>query len=104
MGNAMTIQPIFFNLLFTILVLYVGLDFTISGILLRENFKDIVKPKLLGLLILKYNEKLFERLRQQNELYQRIYSFQSIRLYTAIAGILLSIGSAIQITDILLRL
>jgi len=90
---------------FYLMILFVGVDYFISGILgLRENLKYPKKPKLLGLLILKKNQNFFEQARKQNQVFQIIYSHQSIMYMTLIAGLLLIIGSLIQLIDILLQI
>ena len=105
MGDTMTIQPAFFNLLFCVIGLGIGIDFTISGMLiLRDYAKHLEKPRLVGLLILRLNQGFFDRMRKQNQIFRFIYSIQGITFFTLSSGILLSIGSLIQIIDILLRL
>lgn len=105
MGDAMIIQPFFFSLLFYGILLYVGVDFTISGMLLQsKGTTPLINPKLLGLRIIKFNQKFFERMRNQNKIYRMIYSFQNIKFFTLIAGILITIGSLIQIIGTLLQL
>jgi len=105
MDDAMTIQPIFFDLLFAVIVFGIGIDFTISGMLIRREYtKHLEKPKLLGLLILRLNQSFFDRMRKQNQIFQFIYSIQCITFFTLSSGILLSVGSLIQIIDILFRL
>ena len=101
----MIIQPLFFSLLFYTILLYIGVDFTISGILLQsKGTSPLVNPKLLGLLLIKFNQKFFERMRKHNKIYHWIYSFQNIKFFTLMAGILIIGGSLIQIIDTLLRL
>ena len=99
----MIIQPSYFSLLFYIVVLYVGIDFTVSGILIgRDQAKPVERSWLLGWLILKMNQRFFDRMQNQNPILQSIYSFRSIKFFTIMAGILIIIGSLILIIDILL--
>ena len=101
----MTIPPMLFELLFYIFVLALGIDFLISGLLIqREYSKHLEKPKLVGLRILKLNQGFFKKMRDQNQVYRFMYSSQGIKLLIISAGTLISIGSIIQIIDLLLRL
>jgi hypothetical protein len=102
MGNTMIIQSSLFNLLFYLIVLGIGIDFTISGILLMRDYdKYLRKTKLLGLIILRLNQSFFDRMRKHNQIYGFVYSSRSIKFFTLAAGILITVGSLIQIITIL---
>lgn len=100
----MTIQPDFFTIFFYIIVLFIGLDFTLSGILLLKDYtKSLEKPRLLGLLSLKFNQKMIEKMQNSNQVYQSLYSYKIIRFYILMAGVIIIVGSIIAIIDIYCR-
>lgn len=101
MGDTMIITPTCFYLLLYMAILGVGIDFMISGIMVFKKFSEsLEKPKLLGLRILRLNQVFFERMRRQNKIYQYVYSEWSIKFLTLLSGVLIIIGSLIQIFDI----
>ncbi len=101
----MNIQPIHFDLVFFVLVLLFGVDFALSGYLVIKNKdKYLEKPKLLGLLSMIVNQKVYERSKKPNKVLMVMYSYDYMKIYTLVGGILIIVGSLIGIYDILLRL
>jgi hypothetical protein len=103
MGDAMTIQPIFFNFVFFIILLAFGIDFTLSGYLAIKEIKHLERPKLLGLMIMAIYQRVYERAKKPNKLLLVIYSHEYMKIYTLIGGILIIIGSLMGIFDLLLK-
>lgn len=96
----MIIQPYIFDLLFYTSVLLIGVDFTLSGWLaLRKGITILERAKLLGLLILRAMNKLYENSKGSNRLFQFMYSFKYMRVYTFISGLLIIISSLLLIFD-----
>lgn len=101
----MAINPDFFTLFFYIVIFLIGIDFSISGILLlKAHTMAIEKPRLLGLLSLKINRNMIDKMQNSNHVYQSLYSFKYIRIYILVAGFLIIIGSLIGIIDLFYRL
>jgi hypothetical protein len=105
MGDTMNLRPIHFNLAFFILVLFLGIDFALSGYLaIRDRDKYLNKPRLLGLLIMIANQKVYERSKKQNYILKIMYSYDYSKIYTLVGGLLIIVGGLIAIYDILLTL
>jgi len=96
----MPIQRFSLDILIFIFGLYIGIDYTISGIMLIKcGTKPLVKPRLLGLAFLKFSQKPIEKMRKFYPFFQVILSFNNMKIYTLIAGILFIIGSLYAIID-----
>ena len=83
------------------IILGIGIDFAVSGLIFKGDVKELRKPKLLGLLILKLNQGWFERMRKLHSIFHLLYSLQSIRFLTFAAGVLIIVGSTIAIIGLL---
>jgi len=96
----MIIQPYIFDLLFYTIVLLAGMDFTLSGWLaLRKGITVLEKPKLLGLLILRTMDKLYEDSHGANGFFKLIYSFTYMRVNIFISGVLIIVMGLSLIFD-----
>lgn len=105
MGDAMIIQPIFFNLVFFIVILLFGVDFTLSGyLIIKQKTEYLKRPKLLGLVIMNANQKVYERSKKPNKLLSVMYSYEYTKIYTFLGGILIIVGSLMGVFDVLLKL
>lgn len=100
----MTIQPTVFNLLFYVVVLIAGLDFTLSGWFALRNGEVVLEShKLLGVRILRSLNNLYENSLHSKRIYELMYSFRYMRVYTFISGILLVFIGLALILDILFQ-
>lgn len=90
----MSIQSTFINLSFYIVLLGIAIDFIVTGIFFQRQ------PKTFGMLIIRLNQPFFETMRKQHRIYQSIYSLKGIRFLIVLAGILLALGSVIQIVSL----
>jgi hypothetical protein len=58
---------------------------------LRKGVIVLERPKMLGLLILRAMNRMYENFYASNRLFERIYSFRYMRVYAFISGILIII-------------
>ena len=102
MGDAMINQTTFVTLFFYIVILVVGLDFLISGLLIQsDHTRWLERPKLLGQLLLRINQSFFNKMRGQNRFFEFIYSLRWLKFFMILAGVLIMVGALIPIIDIL---
>src|SRR5687768_6025081 len=105
MEDTMTIQTYILDLLFYIVVLLAGVDITLSGWLaLRRGIIVLQRPKLLGLLILRIMNKIYDTSPAPNRYFELLYSFKYLRVYTFISGLLIMMSSLIMLLIIALQL
>jgi hypothetical protein len=102
MGDPMIIGPHIFDLLFYSIVLVAGIDFVLSGWLaLSRGIEILQRPRLLGLLLLRIFHRVYESYNKSNRLLQRMYSFNYMRFYIFLSGVLIIISSILLIFSIL---
>ena len=101
----MIIQPYIFDLLFYTIVMLIGIDFTLSGWLaLRKGIIVLERLRLLGLLILRAMNKLYDDSQGANGFFKLIYSFTYMRVNIFISGVLIIIMGLLLIFDTIFQL
>lgn len=102
MTTHVIIGPKVFDLLFYLLVLFIGLDYVWSGYrVIKDKTHRNIKPKLLGYWIIK-RFQISDKDKKYNKLFHRtFYSTRNLGVWTFISGILCVFASGIMIYNII---
>jgi hypothetical protein len=103
MGNTVIIPTIVFDIVFYFVILLLGVDFLLSGLLvLRKNARALEKPKLLGLWLIKITYASNSSTRG-NRLYFFFLGLRNMGWYTLFAGIFSVISSLLMLYSKLMQ-
>jgi hypothetical protein len=79
------------DFLFYLFILAIGLDLTVSGVMLLKSKGTLIKARFLGVRIIYWLQSEYEKLRQKGKLTRMIYSVKGLSISALYSGILLSI-------------
>jgi hypothetical protein len=105
MGATMTINltPAF-EFIFFVIIFMLSLDLIFSGLkVIKENTRALKKPKLFGLLMIKYFSRYYDVSQNQNFIVRLMVEPKSLGTRALVIGIMFIVASILMMVDILSR-